>query len=142
MHGWLATRVLVLIRGTYTRVLLCQTYWVPEFVKEKRFRNWLENARDWAVSRNRFWGCASRVRPSRIGSRVPSAIPCVSHLLSRVPPAIHVCIPSWQLAHPNVLPFFGRTPIPMWMSDDGKEVKVIGSIEELEKLSGEKITDL
>jgi hypothetical protein len=30
----------------------------------------------------------------------------------------------------------------MWMSDDGKEVKVIGSIEELEKLSGEKITDL
>ena len=33
-----------------------QTYWVPSFVKEKRFHNWLENARDWAVSRNRFWG--------------------------------------------------------------------------------------
>ncbi|XP_059654270.1 isoleucine--tRNA ligase, cytoplasmic-like [Cornus florida] len=33
-----------------------QTYWVPEFVKEKRFHNWLENARDWAVSRSRFWG--------------------------------------------------------------------------------------
>ncbi|KAK9932608.1 hypothetical protein M0R45_019838 [Rubus argutus] len=28
-----------------------QTYWVPDFVKEKRFHNWLENARDWAVSR-------------------------------------------------------------------------------------------
>jgi isoleucyl-tRNA synthetase len=33
-----------------------QTYWVPEFVKEKRFHNWLTDARDWAVSRNRYWG--------------------------------------------------------------------------------------
>ncbi|KAI8554757.1 hypothetical protein RHMOL_Rhmol05G0122400 [Rhododendron molle] len=33
-----------------------QTYWVPDFVKEKRFHNWLENARDWAVSPSRFWG--------------------------------------------------------------------------------------
>ncbi|CAD6191906.1 unnamed protein product [Caenorhabditis auriculariae] len=33
-----------------------QTYWVPAFVKEKRFANWLRDARDWAVSRNRFWG--------------------------------------------------------------------------------------
>lgn len=32
------------------------TYWVPDFVKEKRFGNWLKEARDWAVSRNRFWG--------------------------------------------------------------------------------------
>ncbi|MCP9261114.1 Isoleucine--tRNA ligase, cytoplasmic [Dirofilaria immitis] len=29
---------------------------VPSFVKEKRFGNWLKDARDWAVSRNRFWG--------------------------------------------------------------------------------------
>uniref|UniRef100_T1J3R6 Isoleucine--tRNA ligase, cytoplasmic n=1 Tax=Strigamia maritima TaxID=126957 RepID=T1J3R6_STRMM len=33
-----------------------KTYWVPEFVKEKRFGNWLRDARDWAVSRNRYWG--------------------------------------------------------------------------------------
>jgi len=33
-----------------------QTYWVPPFVKEKRFHNWLTEARDWCVSRNRFWG--------------------------------------------------------------------------------------
>lgn len=33
-----------------------ETYWVPEFVKEKRFHNWLADARDWAVSRNRYWG--------------------------------------------------------------------------------------
>uniref|UniRef100_A0A8D8XG24 Isoleucine--tRNA ligase, cytoplasmic n=3 Tax=Cacopsylla melanoneura TaxID=428564 RepID=A0A8D8XG24_9HEMI len=32
------------------------TYWVPEFVKEKRFGNWLREARDWAISRNRYWG--------------------------------------------------------------------------------------
>jgi isoleucyl-tRNA synthetase len=33
-----------------------KTYWVPNFVKEGRFHNWLVDARDWAVSRNRFWG--------------------------------------------------------------------------------------
>ncbi|KAJ0175200.1 hypothetical protein K1T71_009341 [Dendrolimus kikuchii] len=32
------------------------TYWVPEYVKEKRFGNWLKDARDWAISRNRYWG--------------------------------------------------------------------------------------
>ncbi|XP_050349866.1 isoleucine--tRNA ligase, cytoplasmic [Nymphalis io] len=32
------------------------TYWVPDYVKEKRFGNWLKDARDWAVSRNRYWG--------------------------------------------------------------------------------------
>lgn len=29
---------------------------VPEFVREKRFGNWLRDARDWAISRNRYWG--------------------------------------------------------------------------------------
>jgi isoleucyl-tRNA synthetase len=33
-----------------------KTYWVPEFAKEKRFANWLSDARDWAISRNRYWG--------------------------------------------------------------------------------------
>ena len=32
------------------------TTWVPAYVKEKRFHNWLESARDWAVSRSRYWG--------------------------------------------------------------------------------------
>lgn len=31
-------------------------HWVPDHVGDKRFGNWLENARDWAISRNRFWG--------------------------------------------------------------------------------------
>ena len=29
--------------------------WVPEGVKHGRFGNWLENARDWNISRNRYW---------------------------------------------------------------------------------------
>ncbi|MHA1549988.1 MAG: isoleucine--tRNA ligase, partial [Alphaproteobacteria bacterium] len=30
--------------------------WIPEHVKNGRFGKWLENARDWSISRNRFWG--------------------------------------------------------------------------------------
>ena len=30
--------------------------WFPEHIKEGRFGKWLENARDWAISRNRYWG--------------------------------------------------------------------------------------
>jgi len=32
------------------------TNWVPDNLRDGRFGNWLENARDWAISRNRFWG--------------------------------------------------------------------------------------
>ncbi|MBP7057745.1 isoleucine--tRNA ligase [Candidatus Gracilibacteria bacterium] len=32
-------------------------HWQPEHIKEGRFGRWLEGARDWAISRNRYWGC-------------------------------------------------------------------------------------
>ncbi|RYR21596.1 hypothetical protein Ahy_B03g066906 [Arachis hypogaea] len=67
-----------------------QTKWVPDSVKDKRLHNWLENSRDWAISRSRFWG----------------------------------------------------TPLPLWISEDEKEVIVIDSIAKLEKLSGVKVFDL
>jgi isoleucyl-tRNA synthetase len=30
--------------------------WYPDFVGDKRFGNWLEEVKDWAISRNRYWG--------------------------------------------------------------------------------------
>ena len=33
-----------------------QIRWVPEHIKDGQFGRWLENTRDWSISRNRFWG--------------------------------------------------------------------------------------
>ncbi len=32
-------------------------HWQPEHIKEGRFGKWLDGARDWNISRNRYWGC-------------------------------------------------------------------------------------
>ena len=33
-----------------------QINWVPDNVKDGQFGKWLSNARDWSISRNRYWG--------------------------------------------------------------------------------------
>jgi isoleucyl-tRNA synthetase len=33
-----------------------QIHWVPGHIKDGSFGKWLANARDWSISRNRFWG--------------------------------------------------------------------------------------
>ncbi|HVK30006.1 MAG TPA: isoleucine--tRNA ligase [Nocardioides sp.] len=30
--------------------------WVPEHIKDGQFGKWIDNARDWSITRNRFWG--------------------------------------------------------------------------------------
>lgn len=69
-----------------------QINWIPNHLKDGRFGKWLEGARDWSISRNRFFGC----------------------------------------------------PVPVWKSNDPKypRIDVYGSIEELEKDFGVKVTDL
>lgn len=63
--------------------------WSPAHLKEGRFGNWLEGARDWSISRQRFWASA----------------------------------------------------IPIWECECGHR-HVVSSVAELEKLSGETITDI
>ncbi len=31
--------------------------WIPDHIKGGQFGKWLEGARDWSITRNRFWGC-------------------------------------------------------------------------------------
>ena len=44
--------------------------WVPEHLKDGRFGKWLEEAKDWCVSRNRFWGTPIPVWKSEEGDMI------------------------------------------------------------------------
>lgn len=47
-----------------------QIHWQPDHIKDGRFGKWLEGARDWAISRNRFWGCAIPIWECECGEQV------------------------------------------------------------------------
>jgi len=64
--------------------------WSPKHIKEGRFGKWLKGARDWSISRQRFWASV----------------------------------------------------IPIWKCDKCGEMKVFGSVAELEDLSGQTISDI
>lgn len=66
-------------------------HWVPEHLKEGRFGKWLENARDWAISRNRYWGTPLPIfENSESGKRIcVGSIAELEKLCGKTLPDIH-----------------------------------------------------
>jgi isoleucyl-tRNA synthetase len=64
--------------------------WVPHHIKAGRFGKWLENARDWAVSRNRYWGTPLPIWRSDDGDMIViSSAKELEDLVGREIPDLH-----------------------------------------------------
>ncbi len=61
-----------------------QTHWVPGNIRDGRFGKWLENARDWAISRNRYWGTPLPIWRDNASGKV-EVIGSRDELMAKVP---------------------------------------------------------
>lgn len=64
--------------------------WSPDYLKEGRFGNWLEGARDWSISRQRFWASAMPIWECACGERcVVGGVAELEKLTGKKIPDIH-----------------------------------------------------
>jgi len=67
-----------------------KVHWVPNHVGAGRFHDWLSNARDWCISRNRFWGTPLPIWESEDGDHhVIQSIQELEELTGQKVPDIH-----------------------------------------------------